>query len=238
MGKGSGKDSKGNKVNKVNKVKDAVKEGRAAGWAPTPAQEAELARLSAAVDARLTGHRLAHSHGVSETAGHLAELYGADPFLARAAGLLHDWDKKLTTDQLWEKAARYRVCLGGFQPGDARLAPLLHGWTAAASLPEEFPELPPEVFQAIDRHTVGAVDMTPLDMAVYCADMLEPSREGGDIDELRALVGAAPLEGLFSACARGSVMFVLQTGRFVYPGAIEVWNAYAASLPESMRKGR
>lgn len=206
-----------------------------AGWRPTGAQEAELRRLSDAVDARLSGHRLLHSHGVSETAGLLAEAYGADPFLARAAGLLHDWDKKLAPEELWEKAGRYGVGLGGFSPGDGRLLPLLHAWTAAASLPEEFPELPAEVFRAIGRHTVGAVDMSPLDMAVYCADMLEPSRQGERIEALRRLAGAEPLEGLFAACARGSVMYVLQTGRFVYPGAVEVWNAYCASLPESMR---
>lgn len=200
-----------------------------------PGEEAELARLSAALDARLSGHRLVHSHGVSDTAGRLAALYGVDPFRARAAGLLHDWDKKLPVDELWSKVERYGIDLHGLQLGDAHLVPLLHGWTAAASLPEEFPELPAEVFRAVDRHTVGTTDMSPLDMVVYCADLLEPTRTGDGIDALRALAGSCPLAGLFAACARHGLTSVLAAGRYLYPGGVEVWNACCADLPDACR---
>lgn len=208
-------------------------EGSWAGY--TEAQRTELGRIRSAVEGRLSGHRLEHVLGVASTARSLAERYGADPFEAEAAGLLHDWDKRLTPDELWEKVAAYGVDLHGFQPGDATLVPLLHGWTAAASLPELFPELPEEVFRAVERHTVGSLGMSGLDMVVFVADMLEPTRSGGGVERLRALVGEVGLDGLFSACVRRSIAYVLETGRAVYPGAVEVWNAWCASLPDAER---
>lgn len=209
-----------------------LREGRAG---LTEAQRAELERIDAAVGERLSGHRLEHVRGVASTARALAVRYGVDPFEAEAAGLLHDWDKRLTPDELWGKAVEHGVDLHGFEVGDALLVPLLHGWTAAASLPALFPELPVAVFRAVERHTVGSLGMSPLDMVVFVADMVEPTRTGDGAERLRALVGEVALDALFAACARRSIAYVLETGRPVYPGAVEVWNAYCDRLPEAER---
>lgn len=200
----------------------------------SPCAEERLAELRGQVCSRLSGHRLQHSLSVAETAGRLAAAHGLDVFDAVAAGLLHDWDKKLPADELWEKAWRYGVVPAGER--DERIAPVLHGRTAAASLPEQFPDLRPCVFQAIDRHTVGATDMTPLDIVVYVADMLEPLRRG-ELEPLRAQAGG-PLDALFAACARQSALFVLATGRYLAPEAVYVWNAYESRLPESLKAKR
>ena len=47
-------------------------------------------RVSDAVDARLSGKRLAHSHSVSDYAVELARIYGVNQFDAAIAGLLHE----------------------------------------------------------------------------------------------------------------------------------------------------
>ncbi len=201
---------------------------RPGSWgACTPEQCRALDRISAAVDARLSGRRLEHVHGVALTCGALAARYGVDAFAAQAAGLLHDWDKQLPLEELWAKVDAFGLAV----PRDDRYAPLLHSWTAAASLPLTFPELPPEVFRAVGRHTVGAVDMTPLDMALFVADMVEPTRTGDHVNALRALVGTAPLEGVYAACLRQSILYVLETGRYLHPGAVESWNAWCSELP-------
>lgn len=185
-----------------------------------------LADIERAVSQRLAGRRLHHVMGVADAALQLALTYGVDPFMARAAGLLHDWDKQLPKDELWEKA----LGLGVVQERDERLEPLLHAWTAQASLPVEFPDLPAEVFVAVGRHTVGDVAMTHLDMVVYLADMIEPSRRGGAIDFLRAKVGAVCLEELFAEGCRCSLQYLLEGGRYVYPGGVDVWNAWCGRL--------
>jgi len=200
----------------------------AAGPSRCADQALRLEQIRADVSRRLSGHRLEHVLNVASMCVELADLYGVDAFEAEAAGLLHDWDKKLPSEELWRKAEEFGVDLGDRDP---RMEPLLHGWTAAASLPAAYPELPASVFCAIERHTVGAVSMTPLDMAVYVADMLEPTRRGPVFDELRAMLGRATLVELFAACLRRSLTYLLETGRYVYPGAAEVWNAYCAHVP-------
>lgn len=204
-----------------------------AGPAPTIADGALVAYLRTlrlAVEERLSGHRLAHSLSVALSAGRLAAAHGVDPFLATAAGLLHDWDKRLSHEQQWAKAERYGVLEGVER--DARMTPVLHGWTAAASLPETW-DLPGEVFQAIARHTIGAPDMSDLDIVVNTADALEPLR-GPEVDGLRALA-AGELVPLFAACTRQSCLWVLESGRYLHPLAIEVWNAYEPYLPDALR---
>ena len=75
-------------------------------------------------------------------------------------------DKVLSSDEVVARAIRYGVDVAG---SPELAAPLLYGPVAARELPELFPELPEGVFQAIDRHTVGAYDMAPLDMVVFVA---------------------------------------------------------------------
>ena len=118
--------------------------------------------------------RYAHSLSVARTAEQMALAYDVDPFCALAAGVLHDWDKVLSREQQIEKAKEYRIDLGVSYD---LVQPLLHGMTAAASLREVYPKLPTEVWQAIARHTLGAADMTPLDMVVFVADGIEPRRK-------------------------------------------------------------
>ena len=129
-------------------------------------ERALLKRIQELLDVRMKDKRkrYVHSLGVAETALHLAEVYGVDRFDAAAAGLIHDWDKVLSDDELVARAIHYGIKVAG-SPSAA--TPLLHGPVAAYELPQLFPELSPAVFQAVDRHTVGACDMTPLDMVVF-----------------------------------------------------------------------
>ncbi len=193
----------------------------------TAEQRARLDAIESAVEGRLSGKRLEHVKRVAQTSLWLASLYGVDLFDAAAAGLLHDWDKKLPADELWDVA----LGEGLVDARDDRIEPLLHGWTAAITLPRLFPDLPPEVFTAIERHTVGSIDMRPLDMVVYLADMIEPGREGEPLDELRSLVGEVPLDSLFAMGCRRSLEYLLERGRYVYPGGVDVWNAWCDRMP-------
>ena len=149
-------------------------------------ERALLKRIQELLDVRMKDKRkrYVHSLGVAETALHLAEVYGVDRFDAAAAGLIHDWDKVLSDDELVTRALHYGIKIAG-SPSAA--TPLLHGPVAAYELPQLFPELSPAVFQAVDRHTVGACDMTPLDMVVFVADAIEPNRHGG-VDARRVVL--------------------------------------------------
>ena len=131
--------------------------------------------------------------------------------------LIHDWDKVLSDDELVTRALHYGIKIAG-SPSAA--TPLLHGPVAAYELPQLFPELSPAVFQAVDRHTVGACDMTPLDMVVFVADAIEPNRHGDYAHALRKMVGESSLDELFFSCFAQGLVYVIQSGRYLYPTAI------------------
>ena len=154
--------------------------------------------------------RYQHSLGVARTAVDLARAYEVDEYHAAFAGLTHDWDKVLDDHELLARAAQYGVKV-----------------TGSPTLPHIFEGIAPEVCQAVARHTVGAIDMTPLDMVVFIADAIEPGRRGDYAERLRALVGSAPLEELFFQTFAQGLVYVISTGRYLYPTAIDIYNAYA-----------
>lgn len=189
-------------------------------------EHAFLARAKDLLDTRMGDNRKRYQHslGVADTALKLARTYGVDEFQAAAAGLIHDWDKVLSDDELVARALHYGIKIAG-SPSAAK--PLLHGPVAAYELPQLFPELPAEVFQAVDRHTVGACDMTPLDMVVFVADAIEPNRHGDYAVALREMVGKSSLDELFFSCFAQGLVYVIQSGRYLYPTAIQIYNHYA-----------
>lgn len=192
-------------------------------------KKAYLARMREMLDVRMADKtkRRNHSLGVARIAKKLAKTYGVDPFLAEAAGLVHDWDKVLDKPELLARAAQYSIPVAG-SPTNA--VALLHGPVAAVELPQLFPELPPEVFQAVARHTSAAEDMTDLDMVVFIADAIEPMRKGDYADRLRKSVGKVDLKHLFFDCFAQGLEYVISTRRYMYPTAISIYNRYALEL--------
>ncbi|MDY2777302.1 MAG: bis(5'-nucleosyl)-tetraphosphatase (symmetrical) YqeK [Collinsella sp.] len=192
----------------------------------TDEQQAELERIRSMLEVRMGSwrSRYEHSLGVAETARHLADVYGVDGFEAAAAGLIHDWDKVLDGAELLARAARYAIPIAG---SPSLALGLLHGPVAARELPEIFPSLPPAVFQAVERHTVGACDMSPLDMVVFVADAIEPGRRGDYAVRLRELVGTVSLEELFFECFSQGLVYVISRGRYLYPTAASIYNHHA-----------
>ena len=191
-------------------------------------REELLARIESDLAAQLSSkpRRLAHSRSVADTAERLAMTYGVDPFLARCAGLLHDWEKAASGVEQEARARELGIDMGV----DLSLVrPLLHGIIAARTLPARYPELPDEVWHAIETHTVAAADMGPLDEVLFVADGIEPLRPPSPgIERVRSLVGEATLDALFWESFVGGVVYVVEGGRYLYPGTVDVYNALAA----------
>jgi predicted HD superfamily hydrolase involved in NAD metabolism len=191
-----------------------------------PLSNTNFKRMKALLRRRVKPSRFVHSVMVAETAEKMALAYDVDPRIARIAGLLHDWDKALSPKRLRDRIAHYQLDIDG--PMQINMPQLLHGPTAAAVLADEFPEFGEEVFQAIERHTVGGLGMTPLDMIVFCADKLEP---GNDVQVYRDLynqIGKIDLVDLFLAVQREGLVYLLRSNRPLNVDAVEVWNFYCA----------
>lgn len=189
-------------------------------------QRALIERLEGDLRAHMKAakpRRYAHSLSVAHTAEQMALAYGVDPFLARVAGILHDWDKVLSPTEQIDLADELGIDLG--VPADL-VQPLLHGMTAARHLPERYPELPSSVWQAIERHTIGHAHMSPLDMVIFVADGIEPlRRDVPAIREVRDLVSAhAELADVFWSSFFHGVSYVIDTERYLFSGTLDIYN--------------
>lgn len=174
---------------------------------------------------RLGDKALRHCRGVADTAVLLAGLYGVDSESARMAGLLHDWHRELDHGQLVSTAREL-----GLEVAESELhVPyLLHARTGAADLRCVFPDLPDEVLDAVERHTVGDVRMTDLDKVVYVADMIEPGRDFDGVDDLRESAGTVSLDDLFAAAYARSLSHIVAARKRIHPKTVDVWNALVA----------
>ena len=190
----------------------------------SPTQQAHLTKLEQDLAEQLAAkpHRLQHSYSVAMCAEALAALYGVDSYKARVAGILHDWDKAHSNDELLERARKAQLDLGV----DLSLVkPLLHGILAARELPERYPELSEDVLHAIKVHTIGSANPTPLDMVVFIADGIEPLRPASEgIEAVRELVGKVSLPDLYWRSFANGVAYVIATERWLYPGTIDIYN--------------
>lgn len=190
-------------------------------------QLAYIARLEGDLKVQLAKKpkRLGHSLGVAHTAEKLALLYGADPFLARCAGTLHDWHKALSQDEVVARARELGIDMGV----DLKLvAPLLHGIVTSIELPPRYPELPDEVWHAISVHTTAAPSMSALDEVLFVADGIEPGRPSTPgIEATRELVGTVSLDDVFWESFVGGIIYVLRGSRYLWPGTINTYNSLA-----------
>ena len=216
----------------------AIIAGPADGSLPDPFSDDFFRARKAELEQRVSPKRFKHSLGVSKACVQLAECYGVDVDKARLAGLLHDWDKGYDDEQ-----ARARVYELGMEdeidPAIVESMPAtLHGITAARALGRQFPQIPADVLQAIDRHTTAALDMSPLDMVLYIADAIEPGRQFGRIDELRAAVGKVSLEELYVQTYEYWVFLLFERRKPLHPDTIRIWNAHAERLSRKGKNGK
>ena len=128
--------------------------------------------------------RIPHIRGCEEEAVRLAERWGADPHLARRAGILHDCTKYLDLEEQLALCKQYHIQLDELEQVTVKL---LHSKTGAAIARYVFGE-PEEVCNAIYWHTTGKADMDLLSKILYLADYIEPSRADFEgLEELRRL---------------------------------------------------
>lgn len=183
---------------------------------------------------RVDPERYVHSLSVAKTARKIAHTYGYDPHAARMAGLLHDWDKALSNKRLADRVKDYNIDV---DQGVVESMPwVLHGMTAAAVLAQEAPQFGEEVYNAIARHTVGAPNMTPLDMIVFVADKVEPTHDISTYKYLYKQIGDITLEELFFGVLKESMAYLIRAEKPISKGSVEVWNWYSQAHKSKEKK--
>lgn len=173
------------------------------------------------LERRLKKSRYQHSLGVMETAARIAARFGVDEEKARIAGLLHDCGREFPDDTLIHEAEKRGIEVGEIE----RAMPiLLHPYVGAARAREIYGVEDAEILQAIYRHTVGGLHMTPLDKIVWFSDMIEPGRDYLGVEPLRKLSREASLDAMVLEGLTQSILFVTEKGRLLHPMTIKARN--------------
>lgn len=169
--------------------------------------------------------RFTHSISVGHMAETMALVYDANPFYARIAGILHDWDKVLSTKETLARACACKLDMGGAPYQN--VVGLIHGPLAACELPKYYPWLPQEVLGAISKHTTADLEMSDLDKIVYVADLIEPGRpEFSGIVQVRDLFKkGASLDELYQASFMETLSYVMASRKYLYPKSVAIYNA-------------
>ncbi len=146
--------------------------------------EKMLTELRERVRTTMSEKRFTHTAEVEKMAAYIGEIYAPQKImLLRAAALLHDITKEYPTDRQLEICKQKEVEL----ETDAYFAPkTLHARTAAALIPDEYPEFADaELISCVRWHTTGREGMTLEEKIIYLADYIDMSRRFEDCVRLR-----------------------------------------------------
>ena len=180
-------------------------------------------RIRAELSGMLKPERYRHTLCVAQRARRLARRHGLDEEKAALAGLLHDCGKSLSSERKIALLRRARASVPAF-PETARRSPgLLHAHASAALAERRFGVSDPEVLSAIRKHTLGDLDMSPLDLLLYVADASSSDRDFPEVDSIRRAAKKG-LEAGFHEALRVKLAYVLKEGGWMHPLGPRLWN--------------
>ncbi len=162
----------------------------------------------------LTVKRFAHTLAVADTARHLARLHGLDEQKAEIAGLLHDCAKCMPLREMQRIAKENHLTE---DESILQSGALLHSAVGEHLARTEYGMEDPEVLAAIRSHTTGRPGMRRLDMAVWLADTIEPTRAPFPLLDKTRMLAVLSLEKAMTASLEGTLQHVRKKGDAVHP---------------------
>ena len=176
------------------------------------------------------GERLyRHSLGVAGAAAALALRYGADRRRAYLAGLLHDYGKAYSKEELCLKAESLGLRLDRITLAERRL---LHAPVGAALLQFELGLADDAIIRAVAYHTTGREKMTLLEKVLYLADLIEPGRDFDGVGKLRK-VALDSLEPALLTAVDQTIQSVIGRGLLLHPRSVQFRNSLLAGFGEN-----
>ncbi len=185
-------------------------------------------RVEAKLRTLLSEESFAHSWRTAATAQELARKHGQDIDLCSLAGLVHDVARDMNDVELLERARSLDLAV---ETVEQERPYLLHAAVGAGILTEKLGVEDDRVVRAVERHTFGAERMSDMEMIIFLADMIEPSRRFAGVDTLRALA-AHDLRMAYLTGFKRQLLFVIEMGRLLHPKTLKAWNGIAKEVSE------
>lgn len=163
-----------------------------------------------------------HSISVSITAVNLADTYGVNKDNCLVAGMLHDYCKCMSLEEMLLMCEEYNVDLS---EEDKNADGCIHGFLAAKICKEKF-DINDEVYNAIYYHTCGKPNMTNLEKIIYISDFIEPLRRFRDrVEEVRKLA-YSDIDKAIVLSAEMSLDHLRRTNKFIHSNTIKTLEYY------------
>ena len=169
---------------------------------------------------RLSVKRYTHSVSVANTAARLAGMFNGDIERAYLAGLMHDYARELSEEELLELTAKHNLSTDGVE---LMQTSLLHGPVGAWLLEQEGLITDKQVLDAIRWHTTGHPDMDQLARIIYISDYIEPGRNFPGVDMLRQITNKDLNLGVLAGLDH-TLAFLMQRNHFIHPLSIATRN--------------
>ncbi len=173
-----------------------------------------------------------HCRNVAEAAVSLAEKYSADKEKAYLAGILHDYGKKYSGQELIRKAEKLGLGLDRITRQHEKL---LHAPAGAALLEAELEISDPEILRAVAYHTTGRKGMTLFEKIIYLADHIEEGRSYEGVEKTRELA-FHNLERALLAAVDSTIRSVLDRGLLLHPRSVIFRNSLVEEISENENK--
>lgn len=146
------------------------------------------------VRAHQTPSRQLHIYGVLQASLALAKIYGVCAEKAALAAALHDCAKHLSREEIQELQSAGYIYLS---EEDLQYPALWHGPAGSWLAKTKFGVEDPEVLDAVEHHTLGHAEPSPLLQVIMAADFTEPTRCQAGVEELRREVRKDLRRGVF-----------------------------------------
>lgn len=163
-----------------------------------------------------------HSVSVAITAVTLADIYGANKDDCLIAGILHDYCKCFSFDEMLKLCDEYKVNL---TEEDKKADGCIHGFLAAKICKYKY-DINDEVYSAIYYHTCGRPNMTILEKIIYISDFIEPLRRFRDkVEEVRRLA-YTNIDNAIVLSAEMGLNFLKNTNKFIHSNTQKTLDFY------------
>ena len=174
--------------------------------------------------ATLSKKRFEHCLAVGDLSSRLAEAHHGDSEIAYQAGVLHDCTKEWSPKKLISYVKKNRVIVPDLEFIQRSNPNILHGYVAADFVRRKKWLVDPVWLDAIQSHTLGAVEMTVPQMIIFVADFASKDRRYKSAKEVRAL-GFKNLKAAFRLALAKKIGWNLKASKPLHPFTIQVWNS-------------
>lgn len=169
----------------------------------------DLDGILAFVRAHQTPARQLHIYGVLQSSLALAQLHGVSAEKAATVAALHDCAKHFPRDEVLQLQSEGHIQLS---EEDLKFPALWHGPVGAWLARSQFGIEDADILDAVEHHTLGHADASPLLQLIMAADATEPTRCHPGVNQLRQDVRKDLRQGVL-AVIRHKISDITSSGK-------------------------